>query len=230
MDALLVSACLDPFLGLGCCTFFEWSDSSPNPGGALLMCSLSIGTTDLHQWIDRIQQGDHQAENELCDHFHRRLECLSREMLGHFPQVGHQHEASDLLQDVVMKRLLPYLRTNRPSSVAHFFNVAAQQMRWELLTLAKNVRDPKAEAIEISLQDAEDPRAEKELTQWVILHEAVEQLSERLQTVVDLLIYHGLSKKEAAQALGVSEREVRRRWASACATLYEALDGELPTA
>jgi len=43
-----------------------------------------------------------------------------------------------------------------------------------------------------------------------------------------LLYYHGHTRPQAAELLGVAERTVYRRWASACARLSDALGGHLP--
>ncbi len=44
----------------------------------------------------------------------------------------------------------------------------------------------------------------------------------------DLLWYQQLSQAEAAQLLNVSERTVKRRWASARLKLHDALGGQSP--
>lgn len=203
----------------------------------------STDTSMLHRWVERIHQKDKLAENELHDYFYRRLYALSQAMLRTFPEVIRWARASDILQDVYIKRLLPYLRKNRPNSSQQFFSIVAKHMRWELLDLVEKFRGPNSfegrhesdpglrnESDQVAMAyDHVSAQAEKEVTQWLILHEAVEQLPERQRVVVDLLIYHGVSKEEAGELLGVSSRQIRRDWSAACNNLREALEGEFPT-
>jgi RNA polymerase sigma factor (TIGR02999 family) len=61
------------------------------------------------------------------------------------------------------------------------------------------------------------------------LHEALERLAEfdpRLAKLVELRYFGGLSEQETAEALGVSDRTVRRDWVKAKAWLYNELFGE----
>src|SRR5581483_837635 len=53
------------------------------------------------------------------------------------------------------------------------------------------------------------------LAQWREFHEAVERLPEEERAAFDLLWYHGLTQKEAAEVIGVSEPTVKRRWLAA---------------
>src|SRR5437588_1112144 len=53
----------------------------------------------------------------------------------------------------------------------------------------------------------------------------LQQLSPIVAEVVRLRFYAGLSEKETAQALGVSDRTVRREWTYARAWLFRELGG-----
>ncbi len=50
----------------------------------------------------------------------------------------------------------------------------------------------------------------------------------KMQEIIDLLWYQGISQQEAAICLGVSERTVQRRWRQTCLHLHEALQGLPP--
>jgi RNA polymerase sigma factor (sigma-70 family) len=69
---------------------------------------------------------------------------------------------------------------------------------------------------------------EEELERWRCFHEEVEKLPVEEREVVGLRFYHGWTDAEIAELFGVAERTVRRRWASGCSRLSEALKGELP--
>jgi len=58
-------------------------------------------------------------------------------MLGRFPTVRGWADTGDVLQSAVM-RLLRALKEVRPGSVRDFFGLAAEQMRRELLDLARH--------------------------------------------------------------------------------------------
>ena len=63
---------------------------------------------------------------------------------------------------------------------------------------------------------------------WTEFHARVEQLPDEERAVFDLLWYQELSRPETARLLGISERTVKRRWASARLRLHKVLGGTLP--
>ena len=64
------------------------------------------------------------------------------------------------------------------------------------------------------------------LAEWDDVHEAVEQLPEDERETIDLLVYQGLTQKEAADLLGVDERTIRRRLHAARCRLDRTLKAE----
>src|SRR5262245_36790573 len=105
------------------------------------MTDDSFGTTHLHALQARIRNGDRAAQDELIKHTTGRLERLARKMLRHYPGVARWVEPSDVLQNASL-RLLRALREVRPDSVAGFFSLAAEQIRRELLDLARHYYGP----------------------------------------------------------------------------------------
>ena len=53
-------------------------------------------------------------------------------------------------------------------------------------------------------------------------------LEDEDREIFDLLWYQGLTQVEAARILGLSERQVNRRWMAARLRLADALGGQLP--
>jgi RNA polymerase sigma factor (TIGR02999 family) len=110
---------------------------------------------------------------------------------------------------------------------AHFFAAAAGAMRRVLIDYARRRRALKRGGglRPLSLDDAAidiDERADT----LVALDEALTQLAshdERLARVVEYRFFGGLSETETAEALGVTERTVRRDWVKAKAWLYNAM-------
>ena len=58
-------------------------------------------------------------------------------MLGRFPNVRRWADTDDVLQNAQL-RLLHALETVRPDSTRRFFGLAAKQIRWELIDLARH--------------------------------------------------------------------------------------------
>jgi RNA polymerase sigma-70 factor (ECF subfamily) len=191
-------------------------------------------TAQLHRWLDRLQAGDLAAREELLRSVGNRLEHLARKMLRRFPGVRRWVETDDVLQNALL-RLLRALREVRPASMRDFFGLAAEQMRRELLDLARHYYGPhgpgahhaSAAAAGGAPTPAEEPtdRADDpdELERWCTFHREVEQLPAEEREVLGLMFYHGWKAAEVAEMFGLSERTVRRRWESALLKLHEVL-------
>ena len=198
------------------------------------MPDTSVHTTKLRLWVKRIRAGDLSARDEMLRAVHARLERLARKMLRRFPDVGRWEESGDLLQNAVL-RLLRALQDVEPTSVRGFFGLAAEQMRRELLDLARRYRTrrvygpshaagPDGSDSDVSAPDP--PVAEEDaddLEKWCAFHEAVERLPVEQREVVGLIYYHGWTQAEAAEHLHLSKRSVQRRWSAAMLKLHELL-------
>jgi RNA polymerase sigma-70 factor (ECF subfamily) len=181
-----------------------------------------------------MRQGDRAAREEMLRAVHARLERLARKMLRRFPAVGRWEESGDLLQNAVL-RLLHALQEVEPTSVRNFFGLAAEQMRRELLDLARHYRtrracgpshaaDPRRSESEVSTPDPPDAAPDgDDLEKWSAFHEAVERLPVEQREVVGLLYYHGWTQAEVAEHLCISKRTVQRHWAAALVALHELL-------
>ena len=193
------------------------------------MDESSFQTTTLHDLLDRMAAGDAAAGNELLRRAGGRLERLAGKMLLGFPTVQGWAETGDVLQNAVL-RLLRALREVRPASTRDFFGLAAEQMRRELLDLARRFRGRVANQVPAGPDDSRpalDPPdhapAPDELERWTRFHEEVERLPAAEREVVGLIFYHGWTRTEAAQLLQVNEKTVRRRWESALLKLQGVL-------
>src|SRR5438093_6684777 len=100
-----------------------------------------VNTVQLNEWVDRLRAGDRAASDELLRTVCGRLERLARKMLQRFPNVHRWADTGDVLQNSLM-RLLRALEEVRPGSVRDFFGLAAEQMRRELLDLARHYYGP----------------------------------------------------------------------------------------
>jgi RNA polymerase sigma factor (sigma-70 family) len=198
------------------------------------MLDSALHTTQLRRWVERIRAGDRAAREEMLRAAHARLERLARKMLRRFPAVGRWEESGDLLQNAVL-RLLRALQDVEPTSVRNFFGLAAEQMRRELLDLARRYRARRVSGpshaagrggsgSRVSAPEPPDPaEGPDELEKWCAFHEAVERLPVEQHEVVGLIYYHGWTQAEVAEHLGVSKRTVQRHWAAAMLTLHALL-------
>jgi RNA polymerase sigma factor (TIGR02999 family) len=117
----------------------------------------------------------------------------------------------------------------------HFLRAAALAMRHIITDLARSKlrqkRDggvvlPLDEALAVASDDVWPGGGEDRILE---LDEAVSRLAAlnpRLAEIVECRFFAGYSEVETAQALGISERTLRRDWAKARAWLYRELDPE----
>jgi len=115
---------------------------------------------------------------------------------------------------------------------AHFLSVAAVAMRHILVDRARRRLAEKRGGVHrtVTLDDALvaiDNNAESLLE----LHEALDHLAtldQRLARVVECRFFGGMTEQETAEALGITERTVRRDWVKARALLIHFLGAEDP--
>jgi RNA polymerase sigma factor (sigma-70 family) len=199
-----------------------------------------LNTVDLRGWVDQYQKGDKKAADKLFQASSRRMEHLARKMLRRFPTVARYEETDDVLQNALV-RLLRALGEVRPDSTREFFALAAEQIRRELLDLARRYQGPRglgrrqaaslspdADSSSPGVDPADAGPALEDLELWAHLHEAVARLPTLEREVFSLVFYHGWKQSEIGDLLGIDERTVRRRWASAATSLNESLGGRLP--
>jgi RNA polymerase sigma factor (sigma-70 family) len=199
----------------------------------------SLDTTQMRNWLDRMRGGDAAARDDLLRAVCNRLERLARKMLRRFPDIRRWADTGDVLQNALV-RLLRALEGVVPDTTRHFFNLAAVQLRRELLDLARHYYGPrgigtKHASLPPEPEDGDpcaafvdDKAGVEDLERWTAFHEAVEGLPAEEREVVGLAFYHGWTHGQIAELFGVDERTVRRRWRTACLRLHEALEGHLP--
>ena len=181
-------------------------------------------TASLHDLIVRFQAGENAALDVLIRRSEARLALFTRRLLGGYPKVRAREQTDDVLQNILI-RMSRALRQETPGSVQEFFNLAAVQIRRELIDLARShARRPTVALASDPSAPAEDVR---ELDRWADLHEAVERLPPEPRQVFSYRFYHGWTQLQIAELLGVSDRQVRRLWIDACLRLKEAV-GTLP--
>ena len=188
--------------------------------------------TQLQKLVDRARGGDADANTLLIEHACNRLLKLTRKMFHGYPALRRWQETDDVFQNSLL-RLHHALASVEVESVRHFFNLAGEMVRRELLDLKKLHFGPHGDAKNhhTDHQPSDDTggalartAAEPDsLDRWEGFHAAVEALPAAMREVVNLLYYEGLTQPEAAEVLGVALRTVKRRWQEAKLRLHEVL-------
>jgi RNA polymerase sigma-70 factor (ECF subfamily) len=197
----------------------------------------TLRTTQLRIWLQRIRAGDAQARDELLRSVCGQLEALARRMLRKFPRVQRWEQTNDVLNNALL-RLLRALEQVEPESSRAFYGLAAEQIRRELLDLARHYQGrlglgANYESVRLNpdaptgagepTERMEDP---DELERWCAFHEEVEKLPAEEREVVGLVFYHGWTQEEVADLFGVNVRTVQRRWQSALLKLRALIQGQ----
>jgi RNA polymerase sigma-70 factor (ECF subfamily) len=192
--------------------------------------------------VRRLPGGGEMDRNALIEHASKRLRRLTRKMLRCYPGVGRWEETDDVLQNALI-RLDKALSEVLMESAQHFWNLAAMQIRRELIDLARHHFGPLGPGgkhyTDGTGRAPDDPGgvlhgypAEEgepsSLEEWTEFHKQVERLPDAEREVLNLLWYGKLSQKKAAEELGISLETVKRRWQSARFLLYQALGGQPP--
>ena len=197
-------------------------------------------TAVFERLIQLTRIGDPAAREQLAAQACDRLRSLTRKMLrADFPRLRRWEETDDVHQNAMI-RLHRALADVTPESARHFFNLAATQIRRELLNLSAHYFGPEGAGVNHHTDGAADaesgvlrnaPAATDEpqtVAEWGDFHAAVGRLPEDEREVFDLLWYQSLDQAEAAVVMNTSIRTVKRRWQAAKLRLHDLLGGSGP--
>lgn len=201
----------------------------------IAMIEITDQAGQIQSCLDRLRAGDDTAREELIHLVCGRMERLARKMLGNFPGVRRWELTDDVLQNSAI-RLFRALKVVTPDNSRSFFNFAAEQIRRELIDLARHYggpeglgarHDSQVDGIESpgSSGRPDETHEPVRLAFWTDFHRAVEDLPDPEKDVFNLIWYEGMSQAEAGQVLGIAERTVKWRWRGARLKLQELLDG-----
>jgi RNA polymerase sigma factor (TIGR02999 family) len=171
--------------------------------------------------------GDQSALEQLAPLVESELHRLAHHYMGR-ERPGHTLQTSALVNEAYI-RLIDW-KNVRWQNRAHFFAVSAQLMRRILVDFARDRQYLKrgGGALQVSLGEADSLPMERS-ADLVALDDALVALSEmdqRKAQVVELRFFGGLSVKEVAEVLKVSEETVMRDWRLAKVWLLRELGRE----
>jgi len=181
--------------------------------------------SDLTQILERAQQGDSKAAEELLPLVYEQLRKLAAHNLA-------QEAAGNTLQPTALVHEAWLRLVGAPeqdwNSRNHFFMAAAQAMRRILIERARQKSRLKrgGDQQRVPLEELElATNADSETL--LLIEEAMERLAKAdpvKARLVELRFFTGLSLEEAAQVLGVSTPTAKRYWAYARAWLFQELE------
>jgi len=171
--------------------------------------------------------GDQSALEQLAPLVQSELHRLAHHYMGR-ERPGHTLQTSALVNEAYI-RLIDW-KNVRWQNRAHFFAVSAQLMRRILVDFARDRQNLKrgGDVPKVSLTAAAAFPTERG-ADLVALDEALKMLAEvdpRKSQVVEMRFFGGLSVKEVAEVLNVSEETVMRDWRLAKVWLLRELGQE----
>jgi RNA polymerase sigma factor (TIGR02999 family) len=178
----------------------------------------------LTQLIHRAQHGDVEAIDALYTATYQDLRRLARWRLGARNRQTLLDTGSLVHESFIRFAEASHLRFE---GRVHFMRWAAQVMRSVIVDFARRRlagrRGGSAAHVALDVEMAADAPKEAEI---VGVHEALDRIAAvdpRMTHVVEMRYFGGMTEPEIAQALGVTERTVRRDWQKARLLLREAL-------
>lgn len=167
--------------------------------------------------------GEETGGGALIEAVYSELRRLARTYLAR-ERPGHSLPPTALVHEAYLK--LVDQRRVRWQNRAHFFAIAAQQMRRILVDHARAHGAAKRGAdVTIPLSGI-DQGTEPRPPDLVALDEALDglaQIDPRQSQLVELRFFAGLTVEECAELLGIAPITVKRDWALARAWLYREL-------
>ena len=184
---------------------------------------MNTDAVPLTQLIHRAQDGDREAVDALYAATYADLRRLARVRL--------RASRRDTLLDTGSLVHESYVRFAAASlkleNRVHFMRWAAQVMRSVIIDFARRRlagrRGAGAARVTLDADVVAETAGEEEI---LGVHQALERLSTidpRLAHVVEMRYFAGLTETQIAEALGVTERTVRRDWHRARLLLQDAL-------
>lgn len=168
------------------------------------------------RYLSELESGDEEAVGRLLPHVYEHLRALAVTLFQD-QQEGHTLQPTALVHEVYM-RLVGSSDTGFENR-RHFYRVAAMAMRQLLIdharTRGRQKRGGGAQQVEL---DEELESAPPGGVDALALAEALGKLRElepRQAEVAELRFLVGLTAKETAEVLGVSERTIGLDWAMA---------------
>ncbi len=181
--------------------------------------------SDIKGLFEAIARGDSRAAAELFSLLYEELRQIARSLMAR-ERANHTLQPTELVHEAWARLCDEVDFENR----AHFFGAAAQAMRRILVDHARRKVRQKGGggAVHLDLDGIEIAAPTENHAEVLEVHEALDRLAKqhpRKADLVKLRYFVGLSFKEAAAMLGISEPTANRDWAYARAWLHQEITG-----
>jgi RNA polymerase sigma-70 factor (ECF subfamily) len=187
-------------------------------------------TSSITKLLRLSQGGNKAAFDELIPIVYDQLYRLASRRL-HSERQGHTLRTTEIVHEAYLRLVDSDVDWN---DRAHFYAIAAQVMRRILIDYAKNRKREKrgGEYEKVPLDSAFELGAPS-ASNLIEVNEALERLSAkdaRKGTIIELLVFGGLTYDEAALSLGISAATLHRELKLAKAFLLRELTSHPPSA
>jgi RNA polymerase sigma factor (TIGR02999 family) len=180
--------------------------------------------SEFTQVLERARQGEAKAAEELLPLVYTELRRLAAQKMAQQPP-GQTLQATALVHEAWLK--LAGSEQASWNDRQHFFRAAAEAMRQVLVDRARAKQRQKrgGNPLRVNLDEV-DLATTAEPDTLLLVDEALKALEKEhpdKAELVKLRFYVAFSVAETAQALGVSEKTVKRHWIHARAWLFREL-------
>ena len=176
--------------------------------------------------LDAVERGEPQAAEELLPLVYEELRRLAAHKMASQP-LGQTIQATALVHEAWLK--LAGEAPQHWKGSKHFYFTAAEAMRQILIDRARRKQRARhgGELERTNLEEVDIAVAAPADSDILLaLNEAIEELEQEDQLkaqIVKLKFFIGLTEKEIAGQLEISDRSVKRHWAFAKAWLFERI-------
>jgi RNA polymerase sigma factor (TIGR02999 family) len=181
--------------------------------------------SDVTRILERVQQGDPTASEELLPLVYEELRKLAAVKMAQQPP-GQTLQATALVHEAWLK--LAGSGRQQWENRRHFFSAAAGAMRHILIDRVRRKQRQRRgggwERVDVRDVELAAPTDDETLLALNDSLDQLEQLDPAKADVVKLRFFVGLSERETADLLGVTERTIQRHWAYAQAWLFEHMN------
>jgi RNA polymerase sigma factor (sigma-70 family) len=221
----------------------------PSQSSIAAICRLSIFTmtsdSDSSDWRERLRlarHGDAAARSQFLKDLRKQARAdVERLLSTQFPRLMRHADASDVLQEVILRLLKTHTGAfdwsafDMVETAADCRRLVARITRNTMVDLVRDVFGRLQQPIgwvplpEFGAsssaewdppQDTYDP---EKLALWKSFHDAVKEIPEPLLTVVELRYYGEATVEETAAAMKIASRTVKKHWAEARSLLVRKL-------
>jgi RNA polymerase sigma factor (TIGR02999 family) len=185
--------------------------------------------SDVTRILDRVQQGEGNAAEELLPLVYEELRKLAAHKMAH-EAPGQTLQPTALVHEAWLK--LAGAGRDQYAGRVHFFAAAAEAMRQILIDKARRKAALKRGG-DCTIEELHESRIELRAPsdELLAVHEALDQLAAEdplAAEVVKLRYFVGMTISEVAEALQIAPRTADRHWLFARAWLKRAIRSDTP--